>query len=144
MGPSVSCLSRPASRVLLVDDDDHVRDVTAMILAGLGHTVRATRNGREAFRWLEEEPCDLLMLDLKMPEIDGPTLYAEVLARWPTGGPRVLFFSGFAEAPLYEAALGPFKTGTPLQLEFIKPAGRRLHVSGVVSAKGSMDRGFRS
>jgi DNA-binding NarL/FixJ family response regulator len=39
-----------------------------------------------------------LIADLKMPEIDGATLYSEILARWPTGGPRVLFLSGFAAA----------------------------------------------
>ena len=92
--------SSPAAtaRVIVVDDDDYVREVTEMILAGAGHTVRATANGYEALRWLEEQPCDLLILDLRMPKIDGLTLYREVLARWPTGGPRVLFVSGFPDA----------------------------------------------
>ena len=81
MGP----LSSPAvtARVVVVDDDDEVREVTEMILAGAGYSVRATANGFEALRWLEEQPWDLLILDLQMPEIDGPTLYREVLARWP-------------------------------------------------------------
>lgn len=35
--------------------------------------------------------------------LDGPALYNEILARWPTGGPRVLFTSGFAEISQYEA-----------------------------------------
>jgi DNA-binding NtrC family response regulator len=102
-------LSSPAAtaRVIVVDDDDYVRDVTEMILAGAGHTVRTTANGYEALRWLEEQSCDLLILDLRMPKIDGLALYGEVLARWPTGGPRVLFVSGFTEAAAYE---GPLKT----------------------------------
>jgi hypothetical protein len=33
-----------------------------------------------------------------MPEIDGPALHAEVVARWPAGGPRALLMSGFADA----------------------------------------------
>lgn len=93
------------ARVVVVDDDDYVRDATEMILAGAGHSVRATPNGYEALRWLEERPCDLLILDLRMPKIDGLALYREVLARWPTGGPRVLFVSGFTEAAAYEAPL---------------------------------------
>ena len=99
----LSASSRPgtASRVLLVDDDDCVREVTGMILERMGHCVRATGSGIEALQWLEAEPYDLLMVDVKMPEIDGPTLYRDVLARWPTGGPRVLFISGFAETPDY-------------------------------------------
>ena len=75
MGP----LSSPAvpARVVVVDDDDAVREVTEMVLAGAGHSVRATANGFEALRWLEEQPWDLLILDLRMTEIDGPTLYQE-------------------------------------------------------------------
>ena len=101
---AASCRS-VAGRVLLVDDDEYVRDVMEMILEGVGHSVKATGNGFEALRWLEEQSYDLLISDLKMPEIDGPTLYREVLARWPSGGPHVLFVSGFAETSGYEAAL---------------------------------------
>jgi len=105
MAVSASSIPRSASRVLLVDDDDRVREAIVMILERLGYAVRATGNGFEALRWLEEVPFDLLILDLRMPEIDGPTLHGEVLARWPTGGPRVLFCSGFAETAYYESAL---------------------------------------
>ena len=100
MGP----LSSPAvpARVVVVDDDDKVREVTEMVLAGAGHSVRATANGFEALRWLEEQPWDLLILDLRMPEIDGPTLYREVLTRWPAAGSRVLFVSGVAEMPHHD------------------------------------------
>jgi CheY-like chemotaxis protein len=61
------------------------------------------------------EPQDLLILDLKMPAIDGPTLYREILARWPTGGPRALCVSGFAgsrTAPLRRDI--PTRTGTAM------------------------------
>ena len=76
-----------------------------MVLAGAGHSVRATASGLEALRWLEEDPWDLLMLDLRMPEIDGPTLYREVLARWPTAAAHGLFVSGFADRSGYEMSL---------------------------------------
>ena len=88
-----------AARIVVVDDDDHVREVTEMVLAGAGHSVRATPNGLEALRWLEEEPWDLLILDMRMPEIDGPALYREVLARWPRAASHVLFVSGMTERP---------------------------------------------
>lgn len=95
-------MSRDASptataRIVVVDDDDHVREVTEMVLASAGYSVRATASGREALRWLEEEPWDLVILDLRMPEVDGPTLYREVLARWPQAAAHVLFVSGMAE-----------------------------------------------
>lgn len=95
-----------ASHVLIVDDDPFVRDVIAMILDGLGYSVTATGDGFEALRWLEEERYDLVISDLKMPGLDGPALYKEILARWPTGGPCVLFTSGFAETFRYTEATG--------------------------------------
>ena len=91
--------SSTTARIVVVDDDDYVREVTEMVLAGAGHSVRATANGLEALRWLEEEPWDLLILDLQMPEIDGPALYREVLARWPRAASHVLFVSGMTERP---------------------------------------------
>jgi CheY-like chemotaxis protein len=100
MGP-LSCPAATA-RVVIVDDDDSVREVTEMVLAGAGHSVRATASGLEALRWLEEQPWDLLILDLRMPEIDGPALYREVLARWPTAAGHVLFLSGAAEMPHHD------------------------------------------
>lgn len=103
----MSPFTRPSStaQIVLVDDDEYVRDVAEMVLSGAGHTVRSTGSGLEALRWIEE-PCDLLIADLKMPAIDGLDLYAEVLGRRPAGGPRVLFVSGCADAVSFDQALG--------------------------------------
>ena len=89
-------------RIVIVDDDHHVRESMEMILDGAGHRIRSTDSGLEALRWLEEEPCDLLIVDFSMPEMDGPELYRRVLARWPINGPRVLFVSGRTEVRGYE------------------------------------------
>lgn len=91
-----------AHRIMIVDDDDLVREGMEMILAGAGHSVRSTDRGLEALRWLEEEPCDLVILDFSMPGIDGPELYRRILAGWPTKSPRVLFVSGRTELRGYE------------------------------------------
>lgn len=120
------------AQIILVDDDDHVREVAEMVLSGAGHTVRATGSGFEALRWMEEEPCDLLVADLKMPEMDGPTLYSEVLARWPTGGPRVLFVSGFADAGAYDPALARWDAPVifkPFSVEDLRTAVNRTLAS---------------
>ncbi len=86
-------LQAPA-RIIVVDDDASVLEALEMILTGAGHTVRGTARGADALRWLDEAPCDLLIIDLTMPEMDGPALYRGVLMRWPVGGPRILFMSG--------------------------------------------------
>lgn len=87
--------------IIVVDDDECIRETLEIALAGAGHSVRATERGSEALRWLDDEPCHLLIMDLKMPEIDGPTLYGQVLTRWPVAAPRALFVSGYSD-------LGPY------------------------------------
>jgi CheY-like chemotaxis protein len=99
-----------------------------VILERMGHCVRATGDGIEALHWLAAEPYDLFIVDVKMPEIDGPTLYLEVLARRPTGGPRVLVISGFAEPPDYENV--PESRDVPL---LIKPFT-------IIELKAALDR----
>jgi two-component system, sensor histidine kinase ChiS len=89
-------------RIVIVDDDEFVREGMEMTLETAGHRTRSTGNGHEALRWLEDEPCDLLILDANMPEMDGPELYRHVLDGRPTGAPRVLFVSGAPEVSGYE------------------------------------------
>ncbi len=124
-------LSSPAgtARVVIVDDDDSVREVMEMVLAGAGHSVRATASGLEALRWLEEQPWDLLILDLRMTEIDGPTLYQEVLARWPTSAGHVLFVSGVAEMPYHNHTVKPLNVPVlfkPFSLDALRAAVTRV------------------
>jgi CheY-like chemotaxis protein len=120
----------PASRVLVIDDDEFVRDVTTMSLEDLGYRVRATGDGFEALRWLEDETFDLLVVDVKMSEIDGPTLYREVQERWPERHARVLFVSGFGETDYHEPALQAVRDVPllfkPFSLDDLKAAIERV------------------
>jgi DNA-binding NtrC family response regulator len=86
-----------ARRIVIVDDDDCVREGMEMTLEVAGYQIRSTRSGPEALRWLEDEPCDLLIVDFSMGEMDGPELYGHVHARWPTSAPQMLFVSGYGE-----------------------------------------------
>ena len=116
-------------RVLVVDDDEYVREVIGMILEGVGHSVTTTPSGAEALRWLGERLPDLMVIDLRMPEIDGPALYREILERWPTGSPRALFVSGQAEMTGYEDVLGTLNVPVlvkPFTLEELSEAVNRV------------------
>jgi len=68
----------PAREVLLVDDDEDIREIVAEILSDEGYKVRLAHNGREALRALDEmtAPPELILLDLMMPEIDGAQFLA--------------------------------------------------------------------
>ena len=64
-------------RVLVVDDDYHVRKVLRRFLLERGHEVREAKDGQEALNFIREQLPDVLLLDLHMPELDG----LEVLQR---------------------------------------------------------------
>jgi CheY-like chemotaxis protein len=58
-------------RILVVDDDDSFRKMLRLALVKMGHEVREARNGMEAVALYDQEPADLVMTDIIMPEQDG-------------------------------------------------------------------------
>src|SRR5690242_2608038 len=62
---------RTMARILLVDDDDLVRTSCAAALAGRGHVVLQSANGRDAVSALTRTAVDAVILDLLMPDMDG-------------------------------------------------------------------------
>jgi adenylate cyclase len=61
----------PPGRLLVADDDEVNRTMLARRLVRLGHQVALAENGRRALEHLHAEPCDLLLLDIQMPEMNG-------------------------------------------------------------------------
>ena len=68
-------------RVLIVDDDRNLTTLLAAILKSEGLDVLSASDGPRALDLLDSEPVDALILDLRMPGMDGRTLYREVRAR---------------------------------------------------------------
>jgi two-component system, cell cycle sensor histidine kinase and response regulator CckA len=100
-------------RVLVVDDQDVVRDVIKLTLEGAGYTVVEAASPLEAIVLARERgPIDLLVTDVVMPEMDAFELATRITAEIP--GVRILYTSGYTDA----AAEGPFiqKPFTPAQL----------------------------
>jgi len=58
-------------RVLLAEDDESNQEVVRIMLERRGYSVRTVANGREALAALAEDAFDILLLDVRMPEIDG-------------------------------------------------------------------------
>jgi DNA-binding NtrC family response regulator len=80
------------ARLLVVDDDHAFRLSTAALLRTDGHVVDVAASGQEAIEMLRSAPYDLLLLDLRMPGIDGLGL-VEVLRVWGNAIP-ILMISG--------------------------------------------------
>jgi two-component system response regulator PilR (NtrC family) len=62
---------RPAARILVVDDERSMRELLAIVLRREGYEVLLAENGRAAIATLEREPVDLLISDIKMPDLSG-------------------------------------------------------------------------
>ena len=69
--------------VMVVDDDEKLRDLVSTVLSRAGHEIVAAADGEEALGLLDEKSPDLLVTDLNMPRIDGLRLVEEVRKRDP-------------------------------------------------------------
>lgn len=69
-------------RILIVDDEDQIRNILRMYLTKEGFTVKEAVNGKQALEILSAEQFDLIVLDIMMPEVDGWGVCREVRARW--------------------------------------------------------------
>ncbi|MGH2451920.1 MAG: ATP-binding protein [Candidatus Limnocylindria bacterium] len=81
-------------RVLVVDDEESVVTTMQAILEMDGYDVDISTNGREALRRLEEKEYDLVLTDLRLPDLTGTDILAEVRKRWPDS--VTVLLTGFA------------------------------------------------
>jgi len=83
-------------KILLVEDEEGLRALNARGLASRGYTVLEASNGVEALEVLDKQgSVDLVVSDVVMPEMDGPTLLKELRRRDPAV--KIIFVSGYAE-----------------------------------------------
>jgi DNA-binding NtrC family response regulator len=94
------------ARILLVDDEPDMLENCSRILSRQGHTCVTAANGREALAILERERPDLLVTDLKMPEMDGMALLRHAHELDPAL--PVIMLTGFATI---ESAVAAVKEG---------------------------------
>jgi two-component system cell cycle sensor histidine kinase/response regulator CckA len=120
--------------VLLVEDDEALRGLVAIVLEDLGYSVHAAANGGEALLTVEEEGLrpDLLLTDVIMPGMGGALLATRLRRTLPNL--KVLYMSGYTEVG--GAHLGGIEEGAPL---IQKPFGRNAlgaMVRAVLSSRG--------
>jgi two-component system NtrC family sensor kinase len=94
-----------ASTILVVDDERGIRRALAYLLRREGHKVDTAVHGRQALRMLQEQSYDLVLCDLRMPELDGPSLYRQIVASKPQYLQRFVFLTGDTLSPETEAFL---------------------------------------
>jgi CheY-like chemotaxis protein len=93
------------STILLVDDEPGIAKALPRLLQRDGHTVDTAANGRLALKMLQERSYDLILCDLRMPELDGPGLYRALEQQNPQLCRRFLFLTGDTLSPEVQAFL---------------------------------------
>jgi len=68
-------------RILVVDDQEHMRELLVEALSADGHSVEPAENGMAAVKLFDTQPYDLVVSDLQMPQMDGRQMYRELRAR---------------------------------------------------------------
>jgi DNA-binding NtrC family response regulator len=89
-------------RVLVVDDEEIVRESYRLVLADAGYEVRTVSNGREALQMCRAEHFDVLLADIRMPDMDGLEMSREVVREFP--GTRVIVITGYPSPESAEQA----------------------------------------
>jgi len=103
-GPGMGAYSRPSGpRVLIVDDDERVREYVRVNLESEGYTVREAGSAEEGLAVLQEESPDLILLDVMMPQVDGWEMLRRVQEHTGVGAIPVIMFSGKVEDQAGEA-----------------------------------------
>jgi len=111
------------ARILVVDDEPDVRELVETLLAAPDRHIEGADGGRAALECLAAHPYDLVVCDLRMPEVDGIQIYRAIQQR-PAPRPALLFMSGFTHA----AEFVPFlrEAGAPVMAKpFDVPELRR-------------------
>lgn len=95
---------RPTSQFLVIDDDPGIAHFLVTYLRQKGHTCESLTDGFETAAWLAHNDCEVIIVDLKMPKVDGITLTAfirEINVHVP-----IIIFTGMGyDEPQMHAAL---------------------------------------
>jgi DNA-binding NtrC family response regulator len=94
------------SSVLIVDDEEIVRRAHLRSLQRSGCEARIAEDGNRAIREMEQSPADVILLDLRMPGLDGMDVLKTIKQRWPDS--EVVVITGY---PTIESAKEAVRLG---------------------------------
>ena len=94
------------TNILIVDDEEVVRLSHLRSLAGAHCKAEVAWNGNEALRAMEAHPYDVILLDLRMPDLDGMAVLKTIKERWPDS--EVVIITGY---PSIESAKEAIRLG---------------------------------
>jgi CheY-like chemotaxis protein len=134
--PALASKATASRSILIVDDEADIRETLAEILTEAQHRVVTVSSGREALERIGAQHFDVILTDIRMPDLDGRALYQEIERRWPDRVERVVFVTGDTLASsLREFAA---ESGRPvLEKPFLPSDVRRIVAEMAVSGEHS-------
>jgi CheY-like chemotaxis protein len=118
--------------ILIVDDELSLASGLARLLRRDGHTVATAANGRLALTQLAECAYDLILSDVRMPELDGPSLYWLLKRQQPHLCQRLIFLTGDTLEPATREFLE--QSGAPCLTKPFTIADARRLIQRVLSS----------
>ncbi|MCM2322497.1 MAG: response regulator [Oligoflexia bacterium] len=105
-------------RILVVDDDRDLREVVSLLLEEEGFHVRCAENGREALACLETYEPAVILLDMRMPVMDGWQFMKELRQRQPHTSATVIVFTAAEDARQRAQEIGtPYFISKPFEID---------------------------
>ena len=101
----LQAMTEPLPKILLAEDDNDMRRFLVKALQNAGYEVIDYDNGLAAYRRLREEPFELLLTDIVMPEMDGIELARRAAELDPDI--KIMFITGFAAVALNPDSQAP-------------------------------------
>ena len=101
-----------STRILVIDDEQVVRDLLVAVLSESGYNVDSMHDARKALEALESEHYDLMLVDIHMPGMNGMEFFQALALRESTSASKVIFITGSAGEP--EIADFLERTGRPV------------------------------
>ena len=87
---------RKSLRLLVAEDNPSNQKILVEMLKRLGYKPDAVADGREVLQALERQDYDLVLMDIRMPEMDGITATREIRKIWPDNGPKIIAITAYA------------------------------------------------
>ena len=114
-------------KILVIDDEDIVRTSCSRTLSPEGYEVKLAKNGSEGLKMAREDKFDLVLTDLKMPDMDGIEVLRSIKEKWPKT--EVIIVTGYQTV---DTAVKAIKLGAYDYIE--KPFTPDALISAVTAA----------